>query len=136
MNTVSCIECANPFTIYEEDRAFFRRMEMPEPQRCPQCRERRRLLQINQLHLFRSKCAATGKSIFTNCPPGTPYTIYSQQHWYSDEVDNTKHGRPFDFSKTFFEQFADLQRAVPRPALFTDYASDENSDYTNFAGRN
>jgi hypothetical protein len=39
----------------------------------------------------------------------------------------------FDFSKNFFEQYDELLKSTPLPALFTNYENDVNSDYTNFA---
>jgi len=44
------------------------------------------------------------------------------------------YGRDFDFSRSFFEQFYELQLEVPRPALVNNNA--ENSDYCNFADDN
>jgi hypothetical protein len=40
----------------------------------------------------------------------------------------------FDFSKKFFEQYDELLKKTPLPALFTNYKTDVNSDYTNYAG--
>src|SRR6185295_17724429 len=45
-------------------------------------------------------------------------------------------GRDFDFSRSFFDQFQELSAVVPRPALFSDFLHDENSAYTNYAGKN
>lgn len=110
--------------------------EVPEPTRCPECRQQLRSLHVNQLNLFARKCSATGSRMVTHYPPDVPFPVYSQPHWYSDEVDNTRLGVPFDFNRPFFEQFAELARRVPRPALFTDFLRDENSAYTNYAGKN
>ncbi|MFA6089951.1 MAG: hypothetical protein WC755_08900 [Candidatus Woesearchaeota archaeon] len=43
-------------------------------------------------------------------------------------------GREFDFNKSFFEQFAELQKLVPRMSLNNINA--ENSEYVNYAGDN
>ena len=74
--------------------------------------------------------------MLSHYPPETPLPVFSQAHWHSDAVDNTMHGRVFDFGRPFFDQYHDLSRVVPRPALFTDYLRDENCSYTNYSGRN
>ncbi|MCC6953950.1 MAG: hypothetical protein IT290_07520, partial [Deltaproteobacteria bacterium] len=69
-------------------------------------------------------------------PPSSPFAIYSNVAWHSEAWDARDYGRDFDPSRPFFEQFAELQRAVPRPALFVDHHRDVNSEYTNYAGLN
>lgn len=111
-------------------------MEVPRPTLCPTCRSQRRTLQTNQYNLFKRKCDATGEEIITNFTPDSEYKVYSQEYWYGDEYDGTKFGRDFDFTRPFFEQFDELSKEAPRPALFTDFIRNQNSDYTNFAGKN
>ncbi|KKU78897.1 MAG: hypothetical protein UY05_C0045G0002 [Candidatus Peregrinibacteria bacterium GW2011_GWA2_47_7] len=66
--------------------------------------------------------------------PGKPYPVYEQIFWWSDEWDPTDYGRPFDFNRSFFEQFHALQKVVPRLAIY-NYNS-ENSYYTAYSGEN
>ncbi len=133
---VSCKDCATLFSITTWDQSFYQKMEVPLPRLCPECRQKRRTLQVNQIHLFKRKCDGTGLSIISNYPPDSPYKVYSQRYWYSDQYDGTTYGREFDFGRSFFEQFQELSLVVPRPALFTDYLRDENCEYTNYAGKN
>jgi len=131
-----CRQCSVEFQIFEQDSLFYERLGVPPPHLCPECRSRRRISQLNMIHLFKQSCDATGKSIVCNYPPESPYTVYDQEYWYSDEFDGCVYARDFDFQRPFFEQFHELKLQVPRPALFTDYLKDENSAYTNYAGRN
>ncbi len=135
-NTRNCHHCETPFTIADWDEQFCARMDVPPPTLCARCRQRRRTLQVNQVHLFRRTCDATGDSIISNYPPDGPFQVYSQPFWYSDAFDGTSYGRDFDFNRPFFEQFHELSLVVPRPSLFTDYLRDENCAYTNYAGKN
>ena len=57
------------------------------------------------------------------------YIVYCNHCYNSDKWDPLDYGRDYNFSKTFFEQINDLFKAIPRRALFQDFA--ENSDYTN-----
>ena len=136
MNSKSCKDCGDNFLISDSDRDFYTKMDLPDPKHCPDCRQRRRILQLNQLQLFKRDCGATGKPMITNHPPYVQYPVYSQLHWYSDAVDNTEYGQEIDFKKPFFEQFAELSKKAARPALFTDFTRDENSAFTNYAGKN
>ena len=49
----------------------------------------------------------------------------------ADKWDQLEHGRDFDFSRGFFEQFAELQLVSPRASLFITRGTIENSPYTN-----
>jgi hypothetical protein len=132
----TCTECAQSYNVTSVDEYFLNKFSVPEPKRCPSCRERRRLLFLNMLNLFRRTCDATGAAIVSSYPPDSAFKVYSQRFWYSDAFDATVYGRSFDFSRPFFEQYAELARAVPRPALFTGFLQDENCDYTNHSAAN
>jgi len=61
--------------------------------------------------------------------PDSPFTVYHPQEWWSDGWDPFSYGKDFDFSRPFFEQYAELMREVPRASLFGK--NNENSDFTN-----
>ncbi len=67
-------------------------------------------------------------------PANVPFPVYKLQEWQKDSWDSADYGRDFDFSRPFFEQFAELTNEVPHFALFTYPEFDVNSDYTNCAG--
>lgn len=47
------------------------------------------------------------------------------------------YGKDFDFSRPFFEQFAELIEAVPTPHIITEHDVEKNNCiYTNYAGNN
>ena len=131
----NCRRCGIGFLIDPEDLAFYAKVDVPPPTKCPRCRERQRLLNINHLNLFRRKSDASGAMILSSYPPQSPVKVFEQQYWWGDAWDALQYGRPFDFSRRFFDQFAELHRSVPAPALFTDYLHDENCEYTNYSGR-
>ncbi len=137
--------CKQGFEITSEDLAFYEKVSpvfggkkelIPPPTLCPDCRQQRRLAQVNQLNLYERKCDLTGSSIISNFHADSTYKVYRQADWHSDKWDPLRYGRPFDFNRPFFEQFQELSLAVPRPSLFTGYEYDENSEYTNHAGKN
>jgi hypothetical protein len=118
------------FYIRPEDIAFYKRIRVPLPTFCPLERSRRRLSYFNDKNLFKIPSAYSGKSIVAMYPPDTPFKIFEHQVWFSDVWDPLEYGRKWNKEKSFFEQFAVLQKDVPRPNLITD-SSNVNSDYTN-----
>lgn len=136
INKKICRNCDLQFFVTDWDTVFLKKFDVPEPTSCPDCRRQKRLAQANQINLFERKCDATGEKIISNYPPDSLYKVYKQEYWFGEEHDDTKYGRDFDFKRPFFEQYAELALTVPRPALFTDYLHDENSAYTNYAGKN
>lgn len=63
--------------------------------------------------------------------PISGFKVYEYHEWWSDKWTAIDYGRNFDFNKHFFEQFAELQKAVPRFNLFNK--DTENCDYVNYA---
>jgi hypothetical protein len=66
--------------------------------------------------------------------PDAPYKVYCSKCWWSDEWDPKSFATDYDFSKTFFEQYKELQIKVPRLGL----AAFKNirSDYTSGSAEN
>ncbi len=117
---------------YEED--FFERMGLPLPTLCIEERHRRRLAYRNERSIYKSTCDFTGKPIISLYSPDKDLTVYSQEAWWDDDWDAHDYGRDYDFNRPFFEQFAELQRAVPRLSLMNTKA--ENSEYCNITVSN
>lgn len=136
LETRTCKNCGNQFQITDWDRNFYNKINVPFPTHCLFCRSQRRQAQLNQLNLFKRKCDGTHEDIISNYPPDSPYKVYSQKYWATDNFDALKYGRDYDFSKPFFQQYAELRKVVPCASLFTDFMHDENSEYTNSAGKN
>ncbi|MBT6068936.1 hypothetical protein HOG48_04225 [Candidatus Peregrinibacteria bacterium] len=136
IETRECRRCTVEFHITDRDQAFYDKIGVPRPTLCHNCRQQRRLAQGNQLYLYKKKCDLTGKEIISNFHPDSPFKVYDMEAWFSDAWDPCDYGRDFDFNRPFFEQFKELWLEVPRPALQRGYQYDENSDYTNYAGKN
>lgn len=141
----TCIRCSKEFSVTDEDRAFLKKLspviggkteELPLPTHCPDCRQQRRVTQGNQLHLYKRTCNFSGKPIISNYHPDAPYPVYNLQTWWSDQWDAADYGREFDFSRPFFDQYAELLRVAPRFALHTTFEFDQNSEYVNYCTKN
>lgn len=129
-----CKNCQKEFIIYPEDKLFYQKIGVPEPTWCPDCRQQRRLSFRNVSYLYLRQCDLSGKDIVSNYSPDKPFVIYDPKVWWSDKWNPVDYGQDYDFSKTFFAQFKNLQLKVPRPALLDK--NSVNSDYTNHGGYN
>ncbi|MEK7524499.1 MAG: hypothetical protein AAB588_05740 [Patescibacteria group bacterium] len=132
----TCQNCQASFVVEDDDFRFYEKVKVPPPTLCVACRKQRRLAQGNHLFLYKRQCDATGKPIISNYAPNGAYKVFDQAYWHSDAWDGVYFGRDFDFNRSFFEQYGELSKAVPRPALQTAFHFDENSQYTNYAGKN
>ncbi|MFA4891162.1 MAG: hypothetical protein WC604_02305 [Candidatus Gracilibacteria bacterium] len=134
MSKEACKNCSKNFSITDDDLKFYKKVDVPPPTLCPQCRQQRRLSFRNEINLYTRKCDFTGKDVISMYSPDKQYKVYDQEVWWSDKWDPHMFGRDFDFNKPFFEQFADLQKYVPRMSL--NCIGNENSYFTNYALRN
>lgn len=140
----TCKQCGEVFIIDSRDRDFYaqisptfngRKFLIPEPKLCALCRMQRRYSYRGELHLFYRKCASSGANILTFYPPSSDCVVYRNEDWWSDKWDPLTYGRDFDFSRPFFDQFAELLKEVPLIAR-TVQGEEQNSEFTNCASWN
>ena len=117
------------FTIPDTEIAVCTRLGIPLPKTSPDERRRTLMAFRNEWKLYKRKCDATGKSIVSAYPPDSPFKVYDNPVWWGDGWDGCEYGRDFDFSRPFFEQFKELQLAVPREG--TTIFNSENCDYNS-----
>ncbi|MDP4007831.1 MAG: hypothetical protein Q8P68_01435 [Candidatus Peregrinibacteria bacterium] len=130
----TCTNCSREFQITDKDLELYKKIGVPSPTHCHDCRQQRRLAWRNERFMYKRKCDFSGKDIVSMYPPDSPFKVYESDIWWSDKWDGLEYGRDFDFSRPFFEQFRELQLEVPRAALVNKQS--ENSQYTNHAGKN
>jgi hypothetical protein len=79
-------ECTEAYKIIPEEYQFYRRMKLPLPRLCPNCRHYNRLKQRNPLKLWHRKCMKDGcnNSFETSYSPERPEIIYCEQCYQSE----------------------------------------------------
>lgn len=107
---------------------------LPAPRLCPECRYRRRLANRNEWAMYHRKCSATSRQIIAIYPANSKVPVYDSKYWWSTAWDPLDYGQEIDFSRPFFEQYAELRQRVPR--LCITNSQSENSIYTNQASHN
>lgn len=134
MEQRTCQHCQKVFTVRAADQAYYQRLQVPTPIKCPQCRFQLRMSFRNEHFLYPRQCVVCQRSTLSSYSEDKPYTIYCRACWWKDNWSPLQYGRDIDWSKPFFEQFAELRRVVPRAALLND-ASSLNSEYCNRVSR-
>jgi hypothetical protein len=122
------------FQVDEQDQSFYESMGVPVPTLCPDERQRRRMSWRNERNLYRRQCDACQKMLISIYREDSPFTVYCNACWWSDDWDAMSFGQEIDFSRPFFEQMRELMLKVPRLALYQK--NSENSDYTNHSENN
>ncbi len=115
----SCKHCGEIFPITDKDIEFYVKVSVifgwkkyliPPPTLCPECRQQRRQTFKNIYHLYKDEKTW----IISPISPDKWYNVVSQEAWWSDANLGLNFGREFDFSRWFFDQFANLQKVAPR----------------------
>ncbi|MFA6076726.1 MAG: hypothetical protein WC735_01480 [Candidatus Paceibacterota bacterium] len=128
--TKICQNCKKDFVIESDDFGFYKKMGVPVPTFCPDCRFQRRLLFRNNRVFYKRECAFCKKVVLSLYNKDRPFIVYCHDCWFSDKWDVMSYGRDYDFSIPFFRQFQLLQKAVPRANLYqTNFVSSEYCNY-------
>lgn len=130
----NCIQCKKDFVIKNDDLIFYQKFGVPTPKMCPLCRAQRRLAFRNERAFFKRPCDKCKKDLVSMYNPNKSHTVWCYDCWFSDSWDARNYGRDYDFSKSFFEQFAELWKVVPKIALI--HVRSVNSDYINVSADN
>ena len=55
-----CSQCNKTFEIIDADRVFYRKMEVPDPKSCPDCRLQQKLAWRNELNFYQKVIQKSG----------------------------------------------------------------------------
>ena len=130
--TKQCRKCSQDFNIEVEDFEFYKKMNVPAPIECPDCRLQRRLSFMNIRSLYRRTCDLCEKSTLSIFHPDQDLTVYCQQCYWSDNWDPSEYFSEYDPSAPFLKQLDDLQHRTPHSAMESLYSSMVNSEYCNY----
>jgi hypothetical protein len=135
--TSNCRLCQVPFDTTNEENDLRERISgvletgpIPPMDTCLVCRMRQLMAWRNERTLYRRKCDKTGQSIISVYPEDAPFPVYERTVWHGDSWDALDYGLEYDFERPFFEQFAELQKKVPRSSI--NASRIENCDFCNF----
>lgn len=130
----NCKTCEKEFVVRDEDLVFYEQMKTVAPLDCPDCRMAKRLVFRNERTFYKRPCDLCKKDIITVYAPESPLTVYCHDCWWGDGWNPKDYGMDYDFSKSFFEQYKELQLKVPRLGLMA--FNNVRSEYVNGAAEN
>jgi hypothetical protein len=117
----ACQSCRCLFDVYQPEQELLGAMDLPCPPRfCPRCRRQRRLAFRNERRMYHRICDESGRRTVALYPQDAKdrVVMYEQNIWWDyEKMDPLSLGRDFDFSRPFFDQFAELRARVPHPSL-------------------
>jgi hypothetical protein len=137
----NCVVCSKLFEVTLDEINFIFKVSpevngvkypLPLPQECPECRLVHRVIHRNEQNFYAAKSAKSGNSIVSMYAPDSAraqnYKVWLHEEWWSDDWDAMDYGQDFDFNRSFFEQFMELNCKIPRVNLVQ--VSNQNCAYT------
>ena len=82
---MKCQNCNNEFNIDTRDTDFYKKMNIPLPRLCPNCRHSQRFKLRNPFKIYARKCDKCEKDVETTYSPERKETIYCED-CYKKEV--------------------------------------------------
>ncbi|MBP6866418.1 MAG: hypothetical protein KBC12_02675 [Candidatus Pacebacteria bacterium] len=82
---LACTLCTKPYRIALGELELLKRLSLPVPRSCPNCRHNRRIDRVNKWRLFERNCGKCQISIQTSYAPERPEIVYCEK-CYQQEV--------------------------------------------------
>ena len=89
-----------------EDFDFYKKMSVPTPEMCPECRQQARMLFRNFKTLYKRKCDKSGKDIISMYDPEAPFPVYGVSEWWGDGWHPEAYAMDIDWNIPFFTQLS------------------------------
>ena len=83
---LKCTGCSFNYRLIQPELEFYRKMLIPVPLKCFNCRYLDRLRRRGPFKLYARKCAKCGKSIQTTYAPDRPEVVYCEQCYQAEVV--------------------------------------------------
>ncbi len=123
----NCKLCGVEFEISPKDKKYIEVHGVSLPQYCRLCSWKRKLSWQNEYSIYKRNCDATGKTMISVYKDNANFPVYEKEFWSGDEWDLPE--MDYDENKSFFEQYFEFSKKVPRPS--TNRVGAENSEYAH-----
>lgn len=133
MQKKSCQNCKKDFSIDEKDELYYKKIGVPHPTWCSECRFIRRMATHNVWNVYWRNCAKCDKRVLAMYKKEAPITIYCNDCWWEDSWDGTEYAMDYDPTRNFFEQIKELSLKTPWVAQEVIAPTMVNSKYCNGA---
>jgi hypothetical protein len=89
------------FTIEPDDFSFYKKINVPPPTFCPECRTQRRFSWRNDSSLYSRYCGLCNKSLVTIYSQKSGVIPFCNKCWWSDKWDPLDYGKEYNFNRSF-----------------------------------
>jgi DNA-directed RNA polymerase subunit RPC12/RpoP len=81
-----CIQCGKPFKIIKQEKELYKKIGVPEPQKCPKCRYEERIQRRNPRRLYQRECQHKDchKKLMSSFSEDRPEIIYCAEHFQQE----------------------------------------------------
>lgn len=79
-----CTTCNRNYRIVNQELKFYKDMGVPIPQKCPDCRNKRRLARRNPHVLYQRPCSKCNAQMYTTYSPNRPESVYCEQCYLAE----------------------------------------------------
>jgi hypothetical protein len=138
VETKKCRMSGQEFFVTDKDLEFYdkvspvfggKKYSIPSPTLCPEERQKNRIIFRKETNLYMRKCSLSSRDIISVYSPETPFPVYGNNEWWSDDWDVPY--RDFSFDNSFFDQSQKLKNVTPHIA--STLKNCINCEYSNIA---
>lgn len=112
-----CQLTGRSFPVSDREKALYEGFGIPAPVVAPEERLRRLYAFVPGTELYVRECDYTHQRIASAYTYGSPFPVYEPEYWATRAWNPQSLGQPFQFKRLFMEQFLELWRNIPRPAV-------------------
>jgi len=84
-DVVTCRTCNNQFKLISHEKEFYKKFNLPEPEKCPTCRNITRFKKRNAFKLYDRQCQKCQGPIQTSYSPEQPEIIYCEPCYLAEK---------------------------------------------------
>ena len=79
-----CSECKKDHLLITQEKKFYEKKGLDEPQKCSTCRRKRREALRNKRELHARKCDKCSMNLMSTYPQDSRYTVYCEQCYWDN----------------------------------------------------
>lgn len=134
-----CKQCSKIFAITKHERKLLEKISpvigwkkqlFEDPECCPDCRARQRLIRRNEWNFYNSKSSFSGKKIFSLLPPNSDTKVVSLEEFWTDEFNSSIPHQDINMWSSILEQIWSLRDKIPTQSTMT--IDNQNCHYTTW----
>src|SRR3989338_6050510 len=109
-----CQNCKKDFYFKKEEIVLFDKLKVSAPNFCHECRLKKKLTWRNERTLYKRNCTLCYKTVISVFSTDKPFPVYCYSCYHGTGWNPLFFGQDVDFSRSFLEQWRELQLKMPR----------------------